>query len=277
MTLGVTLDDLIARLHDGGRLRVWSLAVTFFGDAVLPRGGAIAMSDLSASLERLGVEPGAVRTAMSRLARDGYVVRRKEGRRSFYRLSEGAAAEFEAAGRRIYAPAPPDWDGRWTVALGQGEDDADALGAEGFRRITPGVWLAPGRAAPPASMFAIAEGRGAPPDWARELLSPPELVERYATLAAAWEGFDPHAAEGLDAMAARTLLIHDWRRILLRDPPLPRALRPAGWPGAQARDIVAAAYAALRRSSETWLDGCEAAPDETLPPPTPVFAARFRA
>ena len=71
----MTLDDLAARLHGEGRLRVWSLAVTVFGDAIAPRGGSIAMADLSAILERLGAEPGAIRTAMSRLARDGIVSR----------------------------------------------------------------------------------------------------------------------------------------------------------------------------------------------------------
>ncbi|MEL6795067.1 MAG: phenylacetic acid degradation protein, partial [Pseudomonadota bacterium] len=107
----MTLDQLIERLHGEGRLRVWSLAVTIFGDAVAPRGGSIAMSDLSTLLERLGAEPGAVRTAMSRLARDGYVERAKDGRRSFYRLAPAAAAEFQRATARIYAAQPADWSG----------------------------------------------------------------------------------------------------------------------------------------------------------------------
>jgi phenylacetic acid degradation operon negative regulatory protein len=36
----------IARLHGNGRLRVWSLIVTFFGDAVALRGGRVALSVL---------------------------------------------------------------------------------------------------------------------------------------------------------------------------------------------------------------------------------------
>jgi phenylacetic acid degradation operon negative regulatory protein len=76
----------IARLHSGGRLRVWSLLVTFFGDAVAPRGGRVALSVLQDAMALLNIEAGAVRTAMSRLAGDGWVEREREGRLSFYEL-----------------------------------------------------------------------------------------------------------------------------------------------------------------------------------------------
>ncbi|MEL7231055.1 MAG: PaaX family transcriptional regulator C-terminal domain-containing protein [Pseudomonadota bacterium] len=47
--------------------------------------------------------------------------------------------------------------------------------------------------------------------------------------------------------------------MLLRDAPLPRALRPANWPGARARDLVADLYLRLAPASEAWLDACAAA------------------
>ena len=269
----MTLDQLIARLHGEGRLRVWSLAVTVFGDAVAPRGGSIAMADLSTILERLGAEPGAIRTAMSRLARDGYVEREKEGRRSFYRLASTAAAAFEKASARIYAAQPPAWSGVWTVALGAEPEKSP----DGFLRIAPGAWVAPGEAEAPAGMFVISGGEGAPPDWARDILSPPELSARYEALFGAWSGFAAEEANGVDAVSARTLLIHDWRRILLRDAALPRALRPAKWPGAEARDLVADIYKRLAPASEDWLSGCAAPGDATLPPPSESFARRFSA
>ena len=60
---------------------------------------------------------------------------------------------------------------------------------------------------------------------------------------------------GLDAMAARTLLIHHWRRIVLRDPGLPEALLPEGWPGEETRDVVRRVYRQVVPGSEAWLDG----------------------
>ena len=45
----------------------------------------------------LGIEDGAVRTAVSRLVGAGRLVGERIGRRSFYRLSDPAQAEFAAA------------------------------------------------------------------------------------------------------------------------------------------------------------------------------------
>ena len=64
------IEPLINAFHAGGRPRVWSLVVTIFGDAVLHRGGCIATLRLQELLERVGIEAGALRTALSRLARD---------------------------------------------------------------------------------------------------------------------------------------------------------------------------------------------------------------
>ncbi|MET0169130.1 MAG: phenylacetic acid degradation protein, partial [Aliihoeflea sp.] len=69
------LESMIDRLHQRGRLRVGSLVVTMFGDAIAPRGGRVALGVLQDLMGRLRVEPGALRTAMSRLASDGWVIR----------------------------------------------------------------------------------------------------------------------------------------------------------------------------------------------------------
>ena len=69
----------------------------------------------------MGIEAGAVRTAFSRLTNDGWVVREKVGRSSFFRLSSTGLAPFEAATDRIYAPLPtasPNDDG-WELVIHQ--------------------------------------------------------------------------------------------------------------------------------------------------------------
>lgn len=51
-------------------------------------------------------------------------------------------------------------------------------------------------------------------------------------------------AADADAFTARILLIHHYRRVVLRDPLLPSALLPADWPGsvsAVRRDLSHAA------------------------------------
>ena len=60
------LVPLINTLRAEGRLRVWSLVITAFGDLVQHRGGAVSSARLNVLLGRIGVEPGALRTALSR-------------------------------------------------------------------------------------------------------------------------------------------------------------------------------------------------------------------
>ena len=73
------LAPLIETLTADGRLRVWSLVITVFGDSVEPRGGTISTARLGRLLGRIGVGSGALRTALSRLAGDGWVTAQRKG------------------------------------------------------------------------------------------------------------------------------------------------------------------------------------------------------
>lgn len=266
------LDALIDDLHRQGRLRVWSLAITIFGDAVSPHGGTVALSVLQDIMQRLRIEPGALRTAMSRLAAEGWVDRQKKGRLSFYRFEGKGRHAFDQATRRIYASGPPDWDGDWTIAVGQpGTQMADevALQDAGFEKIAGNVFLRaecePAECAVLAGMLVFRTRAEQVPEWISALwplseigLAYNSLSEQLRPLCLALETDGDLA--GIDAMAARTLLIHHWRRIVLRDPGLPAALLPKDWAGEAARDQVRRIYAHLRLASEDWLDGSGLAP-----------------
>ena len=263
----VTLDALVARLHERGRLRVWSLAITVFGDAIVPRGGRVALATLQEIIGRLGIEPGALRTAMSRLAGDGWVIREREGRHSFFRLDAHGRHAFDLATRRIYAGSPPEWDGKWTVAIAPpGTAATPDLAPHGFVRINGGVYLRPETADAPdaveelAGMLVVHGESAEHPEAFRELWPSAEIAEAYDAFNDAYAALLDALGNGsrtlmpADAMAARTLMIHDWRRIVLRDPGLPEVLLPTGWPGFAARKTAAAIYRVLLPSSEAWLD-----------------------
>src|SRR5262245_51763084 len=53
--------------------RTWSVIITVFGDAIVPRGGAVWLGTLVSFFAALGIGDGVVRTAMSRLAADGWL------------------------------------------------------------------------------------------------------------------------------------------------------------------------------------------------------------
>ena len=76
----------------------------------------------------------------------------------------------------------------------------------------------------------------------------------------------PEALPADEALPLRLMLVHEWRRIVLRDPGLPPDLLPPDWPGHAARRHAAGLYRRLLPPSEAWLDRegrCEAGP---LPP-----------
>jgi phenylacetic acid degradation operon negative regulatory protein len=75
---------------------------------------------------------------------------------------------------------------------------------------------------------------------------------------------------------ARILLIHEYRRVILRDPILPAALLPEDWPGQTARRLCAGLYHKLLAASELWLDENVVTEMEAAPKPRAEFYQRFR-
>lgn len=270
------LAPALAALHGEGRLRVWSLVITVFGDAVEPRGGSISTARLMPLMARLGVESGAVRTALSRLAGDGWLGRMREGRTSRYGLTARGRAEFAPATRAVYAAPLAPGERAWVMAT---SGPSQAMAPERARPLAPGQWLwpeGPGREVP-QGWLAV---RGMPEGLTTEAaaLAVPEaerearraLAREARALASVAPDLDP-----LAAMGARTLLVHRWRRLVLRYPGLPPGPISEMLDLPDCRALVARAYAALLPGSERWLDAPVTGGDAPMPAPAPGFARRF--
>jgi phenylacetic acid degradation operon negative regulatory protein len=269
--------------------RTGSIVITVFGDAIVPRGGAVWLGTLLEFFETLDIDASVVRTAMSRLTADGWFERSKLGRNSFYRLVKTGRQTFETATRHIYDPPPSDWTGRFELLLiGNGEDrDAarEALKNAGFGSPLPGVWIAPsGVPVPEEAARAIRLEVSAEDDSGRRLLRESWPLDRTAgayqkfmkTFAPlrAWSE-RPDALTEADAFTARILLIHHYRRVVLRDPLLPDALLPKDWPGRPARALCSDIYRALLPKSEQWLDRHGTGEEGPLPKAGSDLARRF--
>jgi phenylacetic acid degradation operon negative regulatory protein len=269
--------------------RTGSIVITVFGDAIVPRGGSVWLGTLLEFFEALDIDSGVVRTAMSRLATDGWLERNKVGRNSFYRLAKKGRQTFAAATRHIYDPPPSDWTGRFELLLiGNGEDrDAsrEALKNAGFGSPLPGVWVAPsGVAVPEEAASAIRLEVSAEDDSGRRLLSESWPLQRTADAYQKFmKTFEPlrgwiclgEPLTEADAFAARILLIHHYRRVVLRDPLLPTSLLPRDWPGGAARELCGEIYRGLLRQSEQWLDRHATNENGPLPKPAAELARRF--
>lgn len=265
---------LLGTLARTGAPRIASLIVTVWGDAVAPRGGSLWLGSLQAILDRFGCTPGQVRTAMSRLTEEGWLARNRVGRNSFYRLGPRGEASFSAAAARIYAGRPRDWDGRFRLLPFAEPAAREALAADGFGTLPGGAML--GVAGDPALLprgVPVLLGATRDPAEARLLaarawpLAP--LAEGYGRFIDAFGPLREAAIPPEEALPLRLLLVHEWRRLMLRDPLLPAALLPEAWPGTAARALTGALYRRLTPLAEAWLDREGRNEDGPLPPGAP--------
>jgi phenylacetic acid degradation operon negative regulatory protein len=80
------------------------------------------------------------------------------------------------------------------------------------------------------------------------------FLQKYEPIRDALVAGSPEEVSEENAFLVRTLLIHDVRRLLLRDPQLPESLLPATWPGSRARHLCRDLYRKLLALSERHLD-----------------------
>lgn len=248
------LKPLVDAFHADGRPRVWSLVITVFGDCILSRGGKVPSARLRLLLDRIGIGDGALRTALSRLVADGWLLREREGRNTLYRLTGRGVEEARRASALIYAPPRQGPVPAWRFWLG-----GDAVPS---RALSIGAALAWPEDDPdaPAAGGAVVSGRllSLPDPMKGTVTSDRQRVEAErldADLAFLTDLLERNALGApLDALSARILLVHRWRRYVLRYVDVPAEVAPPGWPGADLRPRVARTWRALLPASEVWLD-----------------------
>jgi phenylacetic acid degradation operon negative regulatory protein len=263
--------------------RTGSLIITLFGDCIVPRGGEVWLGTLLALFRAIEIGDGVVRTAVSRLATDGWLARKRVGRNSFYQLAQRGLRETVDATPRIYGRPSLASDGRLRMVLvdmgPERETLRESLISEGYGTASPGLMVAPGTGAMTGAGGALTFRIEADQTTLRRLAQRAwpldALATQYRQLLETFRA-DPPPLDPEAAMIARLLVIHEWRRIILRDPLLPADALPDDWPGATARARVATLYEAFYASSEAWLDAFGRAEDGALPAPDPrlrhVFA-----
>lgn len=237
------IEELVERLNGTKKLRVWSVIITFFGDAIVPRGGSVSAKTVQTLLGRMGIEAGAVRTAFSRLTSDGWVVREKLGRSSFFRLSATGLAPFEAATDRIYAPLPAinSAPGAWALVF-----HADTYPEPTIFRTNCEEH--------DGESFVFEGQLKQIPDWMKDNRCKAEHRQSFEALIDAFKPLQDVELTAIDALAARCLLIHEWRRILFQFDSVAPEFWTADWPQAECHQFVSSLYHRWLPASEAWMD-----------------------
>ncbi len=294
----------IARELATAQIRAPSLTITVWGDAIAPHGGAVMLPGLFRLLAPFGLNERRVRTSVFRLAREGWLEAEPVGRRSLYRLTGDGARRFDQAYRRIYAPPEELWDDTWELVVAgavtatQRRALREELGWEGFGTLAPAVFARPARGRSTVPRIAEALGVAARIITVRSRddatlggTSLAQAVPRawnLAHVAADYRRFLRRFGGVIDRFRAsdgdhhpeqcfivRTLLIHAYRRVLLRDPQLPAALLPLDWPGAAAYALCRDFYRLTHRSAERHLMAVLEGPRGRLPRANASFRQRF--
>jgi phenylacetic acid degradation operon negative regulatory protein len=298
---------LVARFRRQRPLRGGSLLVTILGDSIAPRGGSIALGSLIKLALPFGLTERLVRTSIGRLATEEWVSFERSGRASFYSLTSPGKARFAEATQRIYGAAPQEWDGEWTVVIVPPtlktlrKDLRDELNWLGFGQLTSGVFAHPTHKEPmirarlaeleSAGELIVMQGSINAQTSDASLVAMGwdlgDLTRRYhrfidmfqpvaAALAASGNGSSGIATTaGETAFILRTLLLHEYRRIHLRDPLLPAALLPDGWAGTDAQQLCRTLYAKVFPASEQYLSTTVQTMAGKLPAPAPEIFRRF--
>jgi len=292
--------ELVARFRRQRPLRGGSLIVTMFGDSIMPRGGAVSLGSLIVLGAPFGLNERLVRTATARLAQDGWLDGRRAGKRSEYHLSKTGRQRFAEATKRIYSAPDSAWAGRWTLIVlppmraAERKALREELVWRGFGELSAGIFAHPERdarflalqrrRAGLQSRIMVFDSRlsgGAAPQrlvalgWDLQDLGRRyrRFVQRFELVQAALRGrghLDEQAC-----FSVRTLLIHEYRRLHLRDPLLPARLLHANWPGTQAAMLCRDIYARVFAPSEIYLSRVAARLNGALPAADAQVLKRF--
>jgi len=292
------VEQLLARFREGRPIRAGSLIVTVFGDSIAQHGNSIWLGSLIRLLEPFGLNDRLVRTAVYRLCQDDWLAAEKIGRRSYYGFSESGQRHFEQAAMRIYRARPQPWDGNWTLVMAGllRDRERDQLRQQlrwlGFGTLSPGLMAHPSsdrtaldqtlselRLSDKVVVLAAATGDQTSQDVLRQLACSSwkidTLDQRFQDFVEQFDGIAATTLGPAHCFALRTLLIHQYRRILLRDADLPAELLPPNWSGQRAFDTVSQTYQQLHQGAEHYLMQTAITHHGPLPPADRSYQHRF--
>lgn len=298
----MTFDEFLAERAEHANISSKSQLVTLFGDVMSVHGQWIWLGSLIEALEPLGYSERLVRTSVFRLVQDDWLQTKKIGRKSYYSFTETAKKHNEKAARRIYAGQFGTWDGRWLIVLPTfvAEPKLSQFRRQlqwlGFSPLASGVYAHPSfeqqsleetvqelELTDQVVIFTSKTLDQASNDVLKHLVMDKwnikELEQDYQQFIAVYqpmlELLGSTKLSGKQSFLLRILLIHEYRRILLKDHELPQDMLPNPWAGFAAHKLVRQMYGQLADASSQYAKRVLQNADGKLPDESTEFWVRF--
>jgi phenylacetic acid degradation operon negative regulatory protein len=240
------------------------------------------------------VAPGNARTTISRLAHREVLESSQRGRRTFYRLTQAAAASLSTGGAALagFTAQAESWDGHWSLVAFSLPHDGDAqrralrgrLRWLGYAPLYDGLWVSPhdlpdrkATELAEISLGAVTVFRAHQTEYSavatRDPLDAwdlPAIAREYESYVRQWSPLLPRAragdVTGAEAVQTRTEVMDSYRRFVVLDPRLPMRLMPDGWLRERAREIFVAIYDGLAAAALSHVSEVAARCDEGSQP-----------
>lgn len=258
-----------------GTLNTRSMIFTIYGDYIRHYGSEIWIGSLIKLLKEFGHNEQAVRAAISRMNKQGWVEARKERNRSYYYLTPRGIDRMEEAATRIFKLKKDKWDGKWTMLTYSIPEEKRAIRDElrkelvwsGFGSIANSCWISPNPLIKQVNKLVEKYGIS---DYVHIFLTEyqgphenirlvqdcwdiSEINSQYKKFIDIYQKKYDQAKIGIqtgsmtpaDCFVERTKLVHEYRKFLFIDPGLPEELLPKIWLGNQADQLFSDYYKEL--------------------------------
>lgn len=244
-----------------------SMIFTIYGDYIRHYGNVIWIGSLIKLLEAFGHNEQAVRAAVSRMSKQGWLKSEKRGNKSYYFLTEQGVARMKEASKRIYKEPTPPWKGKWWILVYTIPEEKrhlrDKLREElvwsGFGLLSNSCWITPNDLEDEmkrmikkyeiedyVSYFqSTYKGMQTNEELVKKCWDLDEINKRYAQFIEQYSQkyvidkskINKNEMSDSSCFVKSAWLVHQYRKFLFIDPSLPDELLPEKWLGDSATSL----------------------------------------
>ena len=258
---------------------------TLYGDYIRHRGGEAWTGSLIELLGLLGMSEQAVRSALSRISRKGWLKGRRVGNKSFYSLTPKGVKLLEEGAQRIFQPRADEWDGKWCLLTYSIPEKKRSLRNKlrekltwlGYAPLNNATWISPrilrqkledlldslkirdyveifcaehlGFSSNQEVVDCCWDLEGLNQTYADFIAKYEPLLNEHKTRLAEGKDLDPS-----ECFVQRFMLVHEYRSFPYVDPNLPTELLPDDWLGDQAIQLFREYHELLTAEANVLVD-----------------------